>query len=119
MSQEWLNIQSFFTDHELLGAINDLSIAIKQEAAGVQDVERERKITDRVKEPSEEVLGKQDEREDLLGRALASEIREHDDTERAAEHRDDEQGRHDPGKLVERQWDAQDEREREDAGRLR
>ena len=41
MSQEWLNIQSFFTDHELLGAINDLSIAIKQEAAGVQDAERE------------------------------------------------------------------------------
>ena len=42
MSQEWLNIQSFFTDQELLGAINDLSIAIKQEAAGVQDAERER-----------------------------------------------------------------------------
>lgn len=40
MSQEWLNIQSFFTDQELLGAINDLSIAIKQEAAGVQDAER-------------------------------------------------------------------------------
>jgi len=43
MSQEWLNIQSFFTDHELLGAINDLSISIKQEAAGVQDAERERR----------------------------------------------------------------------------
>ena len=41
MSQEWLNIQSFFTDHELLGAINDLSIAIKQEAAGVRDAERQ------------------------------------------------------------------------------
>jgi hypothetical protein len=26
MSQAWLNIQTFFTDHELLGAINDLSI---------------------------------------------------------------------------------------------
>jgi hypothetical protein len=43
MSQEWLNIQSFFKDHELLGAINDLSISIKQEAAGVQDAERERR----------------------------------------------------------------------------
>lgn len=46
MSQEWLNIQSFFTDHELLGAINDLSIAIKQEAAGVQDAERGRRAQD-------------------------------------------------------------------------
>lgn len=46
MSHEWLNIQSFFTDHELLGAINDLSIAIKQEAAGVQDAERERRAKD-------------------------------------------------------------------------
>jgi hypothetical protein len=43
MSQEWLNIQSFFTDHELLGAINDLSIAVKLEAAGVRDAERERR----------------------------------------------------------------------------
>lgn len=40
MSQEWLNIQSFFTDHELIGAINDLSIFLKQEAAGVRDAER-------------------------------------------------------------------------------
>jgi hypothetical protein len=40
MSQEWLNIQSFFTDHELIGAINDLSIAVKLELAGVKDVER-------------------------------------------------------------------------------
>ncbi len=40
MSQEWLNIQSFFTDHELIGAINDLSIFLKQEAAGVRDGER-------------------------------------------------------------------------------
>ena len=46
MSQEWLNIPSFFADHELLGAINDLSIAIKQEAAGVQDAERERRAKD-------------------------------------------------------------------------
>jgi hypothetical protein len=46
MSQEWLNIQSFFTDHDLLGAINDLSIAIKQEAAGVRDAERERRAKD-------------------------------------------------------------------------
>lgn len=43
MSQEWLNIQSFFTDHKLLGAINDLSIVVKLEAAGVRDAERERR----------------------------------------------------------------------------
>ena len=42
MSQEWLNIQSFFTDHELIRAINDLSIFLKQEAAGVRDAERAR-----------------------------------------------------------------------------
>jgi hypothetical protein len=40
MSQEWLNIQSFFSDHTLIGAINDLSIFLKQEAAGVRDSER-------------------------------------------------------------------------------
>jgi hypothetical protein len=40
MSQEWLNIQSFFTDHELIGAINDLSIAVKLDLAGVRDTER-------------------------------------------------------------------------------
>jgi ribosomal protein L31E len=40
MSQEWLNIQSFFTDHELIRAINDLSIAVKLELAGIRDVER-------------------------------------------------------------------------------
>ena len=37
MSQEWLNIQSFFADHKLIGAINDLSIHLKQEMAGVRD----------------------------------------------------------------------------------
>ena len=46
MSQEWLNIQSFFTDHELLGAINDLSIAVKLEIAGVTDQERARRAGD-------------------------------------------------------------------------
>jgi ribosomal protein L31E len=40
MSQEWLNIQSFFTDHELIRAINDLSIAVKLELASVRDAER-------------------------------------------------------------------------------
>src|SRR5947209_12615672 len=40
MSQEWLNIQSFFTDHELIRAINDLSIAVKLDLAGVRDQER-------------------------------------------------------------------------------
>ena len=37
MSQEWLDIQSFFADREILSAISDLSIAIKQEFAGVED----------------------------------------------------------------------------------
>jgi hypothetical protein len=43
MSQEWLNIQSFVTDHELIGAINDLSIHLKLRGAGVRDAERERR----------------------------------------------------------------------------
>lgn len=43
MSQEWLNIQSFVTDHELIGAINDLSIHLKFQDAGVKDVDREKR----------------------------------------------------------------------------
>jgi hypothetical protein len=43
MSQEWLNIQSFVTDHELIGAINDLSIHLKFQDAGVRDAEREKR----------------------------------------------------------------------------
>jgi hypothetical protein len=43
MSQEWLNIQSFFTDQDLIRAINDLSIAVKLELAGVKDQERARR----------------------------------------------------------------------------
>src|SRR6266536_3288196 len=46
MSQEWLNIQSFFTDHELIGAINDLSIAVKLDLAGVRDQERAQRAHD-------------------------------------------------------------------------
>ncbi len=46
MSQEWLNIQSFFTDHDLIKAINDLSIAVKLEIAGVTDQERARRAGD-------------------------------------------------------------------------
>jgi hypothetical protein len=46
MSQEWLNIQSFFTDHDLIRAINDLSIAVKLELAGVEDQERARRAGD-------------------------------------------------------------------------
>jgi hypothetical protein len=45
MSQEWLNFQSFFTDHELIGAINDLSIQLKLDAAGVRDVEMYKRAT--------------------------------------------------------------------------
>jgi hypothetical protein len=43
MSQEWLNIQSFFTDHDLIRAINDLSIAVKLELARVEDQDRARR----------------------------------------------------------------------------
>ena len=46
MSQEWLNIQSFFTDHELIMAINDLSIAVKLDMAGVWDQERIRRAVE-------------------------------------------------------------------------
>ena len=41
MSEQWMDIQSFFADQEILGAVNDLSIAIKQEFAGVKDAERQ------------------------------------------------------------------------------
>jgi hypothetical protein len=40
MSQEWLDIQSFFADQDILTAINDLAIAVKLEAAGKDDAER-------------------------------------------------------------------------------
>src|SRR5262249_61534104 len=46
MSQEWLNIQSFFTDHEVIRAMNDLSIAVKLELAGVEDQERSRRASE-------------------------------------------------------------------------
>ena len=48
MSQEWLNIQSFFSDHDLIGTINDLSIHLKQEQAGIKDADRaERRLSAR------------------------------------------------------------------------
>ena len=37
MSEEWLDIQGFIADHEVLQAINDLSIGTKLELAGVRD----------------------------------------------------------------------------------
>jgi hypothetical protein len=40
MSEQWMDIQSFFADQEILGAINDLSIAIKQKLGGIHDAER-------------------------------------------------------------------------------
>jgi hypothetical protein len=39
MSTTWLHVQSFFTDGSILQAINDLSIALKLEAAGTDDPE--------------------------------------------------------------------------------
>lgn len=69
MSQEWLNIQSFFTDHDLLGAINDLSIAIKQEAAGVRDAERERRAKD-ARKLLKRFLGRLSEVESADGKEL-------------------------------------------------
>ena len=43
MSQEWLDIQSFFADHEILRAITDLSLSTKFELAGVKDEDRTRR----------------------------------------------------------------------------
>lgn len=40
MSQEWLDIQSFFADNQILRAITDLSLATKYDLAGVCDEER-------------------------------------------------------------------------------
>jgi hypothetical protein len=39
VSQEWLDIQGFIADHEVLQAITDLSIAVKLELAGVDDAQ--------------------------------------------------------------------------------
>ncbi|MBX3394341.1 MAG: hypothetical protein KF841_03135 [Phycisphaerae bacterium] len=44
MSQEWLDIQSFFSDLSLLQAINDLSIGIKHDLAGVSDPDRRHRV---------------------------------------------------------------------------
>src|SRR5207253_5142052 len=84
-----------------------------------EDVERKREISDRVEEPGQEILRKQNERKDLLRRALASEVGEDDDAESAAEDRGDKEGGHDPGELIERQRDPQDDAECKDAGCLR
>ncbi|UCC31314.1 MAG: hypothetical protein JSU86_03375 [Phycisphaerales bacterium] len=43
MSQEWLDIQSFFADNQILRAITDLSLATKYELAGICDEERARR----------------------------------------------------------------------------
>jgi hypothetical protein len=40
MQQNWLDIQSFFTDQRVLSAIDDLAIATKFELAGISDSER-------------------------------------------------------------------------------
>jgi hypothetical protein len=40
MQQNWLDIQSFFTDQRVLSAIDDLAIATKFELAGIHDAER-------------------------------------------------------------------------------
>src|SRR5438477_9776039 len=40
MQQNWLDIQSFFTDQRVLSAIDDLAIATKFELAGIDDAER-------------------------------------------------------------------------------
>jgi hypothetical protein len=67
MSQEWLNIQSFFTDHELIGAINDLSIFLKQEAAGIRDVERASRA-EKARQVLNEFLSRLSESESAEGR---------------------------------------------------
>ena len=40
MSQDWSDVQNFFKDQCILKAITDLSIAIKQELAGLRNTER-------------------------------------------------------------------------------
>jgi ribosomal protein L31E len=40
MSEEWLDIQSFFADRDVLSAVNDLSVAIKLELAKIDDADR-------------------------------------------------------------------------------
>jgi hypothetical protein len=40
VQQNWLDIQSFFTDQRVLSAIDDLAIATKFELAGIKDAER-------------------------------------------------------------------------------
>jgi hypothetical protein len=40
MSQEWLDIQNFFADNQILRAITDLSLATKYDLAGIRDEER-------------------------------------------------------------------------------
>lgn len=43
MNEEWLDIQGFVADHEVLQAVNDLSIATKLQLDGVVDEDRERR----------------------------------------------------------------------------
>jgi predicted Abi (CAAX) family protease len=46
MSNEWLDIQSFFEDQRILQAITDLSLALKYELAGVEDEERQQRAAE-------------------------------------------------------------------------
>ena len=43
MNEEWLDIQGFVADHQVLQAVNDLSIATKLQLDGVIDEDRERR----------------------------------------------------------------------------
>lgn len=70
MSQEWLDIQSFFSDHEVLRAITDLSLGIKYELAGIQDADREKRLL-----TSRAVLGDFLKRlEKIAGRAESDQV---------------------------------------------
>ena len=40
MSEKWLEMQSFLSDQDVLSSIDDLSIALKQDLAGVADPDR-------------------------------------------------------------------------------
>lgn len=46
MKQHWLEIQSFLSDQQVLRAIDDLSIALQFEMAGVVDAERRQLATE-------------------------------------------------------------------------
>ena len=71
MSHEWLDIQSFFADQDVLSAINDLAIAIRLETSGVKDLER-RERADNARKVLREFLSRLDEAESAEDNEIAA-----------------------------------------------